>query len=161
MVTVEQVEQLPLFHRAVISAAMLDTMGHMNVRHYAAIFDDAAWKFFESLGMTLAYNQANNAGGFALKQFITYLAEVRLGETVAVRCCMLGRSAKRMHMMYFMVNETRGILAATLEGLGAHADMQIRRTAPFPPHIAHNIDALIAQQNALGWDLPVCGVIAP
>ena len=161
MISVEQVEQLPLFHRETISTDYLDIMGHMNVRWYVALYDTAAWKFFESFGMNETYYREEQAGGFALKQFIQYLAEVRVGETVTIRGRALGRSAKRVHFMLFMVNETTGVLASTFEVLGSHADMRIRRTSPYPPAIAAKLDTAIAEQNALAWDAPVCGVINP
>jgi acyl-CoA thioester hydrolase len=161
MVTLEQLTALPLHHRATITTDHLDLMGHMNIRHYMSLFDNASWHMFNSLGMTSDYYREQQAGGFALEQHIRYLAEVRLGETVAIRIRLLGRTAKRIHFMAFMVNETTDKLAATLEGLGSHADMRIRRTAPYPPHIAANIDALLSQHQQLTWDAPVCGVIKP
>ena len=161
MISVEQLEALPLFHRETIPESYLDEMGHMNIRWYMALFDEAGWGFFSSFGMTYEYCQSERAGGFALQHFIRYLAEVRVGETVAVRSRLLGRSAKRIHFMHFMINETTGRLAATLEALGTHADMRIRRTSPYPPRLVARIDALIAQQSQLGWDAPVCGVIKP
>lgn len=161
MITLEQLETLPLFHRAVIPKSYLDAMGHMNVRWYMALFDTAAWGFFASFGMDEEYFYAENAGGFALKQFARYLAEVRAGETVAIRTRALGRSAKRIHFMHFMFNETTGQLAATLEVLGAHADMALRRTTPFPAHIIAKIDVILSEQGKLDWDAPVCGVIRP
>ncbi|MBZ0290322.1 MAG: thioesterase family protein [Anaerolineae bacterium] len=161
MIAVEQVEQLPLFHRETIPTDYLDLMGHMNVRWYVALYDTAAWKFFDSLGMDETYYRSEQAGGFALKQFIQYMAEVHVGETVAIYGRVLGRSAKRVHFMLFMVNETNRVLASTFEVLGSHADMRIRRTSPYPPYIAAKLDAAIAEQALLGWDAPVCGVINP
>jgi acyl-CoA thioester hydrolase len=161
MITVDDIEQLPLFHRETIPTDYLDIMGHMNVRWYVAIYDTAAWKFFDSFGMNETYYRAEQAGGFALKQFIQYLAEVRVGETVSIHARVLGRSDKRVHFMLFMVNETTRTLASTFEVLGSHADMRVRRTSPYPPQIAAKLDATIAEQNALGWDAPVCGVISP
>jgi acyl-CoA thioester hydrolase len=161
MPTTDQIAQLPLLHRATIPTDYLDAMGHMNVRWYLALFDQASWRFFESFGMDAEYYQTQQAGGFALKHFIHYLAEVRAGETVAIHARMLGRSAKRIHFMLFMVNETTNTLAATLEGLGSHADMRIRRTSPYPPDLAARLDVMVAEHATLDWDAPVCGVIAP
>ena len=73
--------QLPTFHRETIPPAYLDIMGHMNVRHYIGIFDTAAWYFFAAVGMDESYYREYHAGGFALQQFIRYLAEVRVEET--------------------------------------------------------------------------------
>lgn len=155
----EKITALPLMSRAAIGEEHLDAMGHMNVRWYLALFDDAAWTFFSNLGMSQEYYEANDAGGFALQHFISYLAEVREGETVAIYARLLGRSEKRVHFMYFMLNETTSTLAATLEGLGSHADLKIRRTSPYPPHIAANIDALVNEHKQLDWAAPVCGAI--
>jgi acyl-CoA thioester hydrolase len=161
MITPQQLELLPLFHRTRITNEYLDAMGHMNIRWYMAIFDDAAWKFFASFGMNEAYFQTERGGGFALQQFVQYLAEVREGETVAVRTRILGRSAKRVHFMHFMQNESTGHLACTLEVLGAHADMVTRRITPYPTRIARQIDAILLAHEQLNWDAPVCGVIHP
>ena len=159
MITIEQLEQLPLFFRDTIQEEHLDLMGHMNVRWYIALFDEAAWHFFDSIGMDKTYFEGEQAGGFALEQFIRYLAEVRAGETIAIRIRVLGRSAKRIHVMHFMINETTNKLAATMEVLGAHADMTVRRTSPYPPHIASRIDANMAEHSLLDWEAPVSGAI--
>jgi acyl-CoA thioester hydrolase len=161
IVPVAQIQMLRAMDRFTIAEEHIDIMGHMNVRWYLAFFDEAGWKFFQSFGMDDDYYRQNHTGGFALQHFIHYLAEVRLGETVAIYCRMVARSAKRIHMMYFMVNETTGKLAATLEGLGSHADLTVRRTSPYPPELAARIDALIAEQDALGWDVPISGAIQP
>jgi acyl-CoA thioester hydrolase len=161
MISIQQLEALPLFYRTTIPESYLDAMGHMNVRWYMAVFDEAAWKFFASVGMDQTYYENHHGGGFALKQFVRYLAEVRAGETVAVRTRVLGRSAKRIHFMHFMISETAQRLAATLEVLGSHADLRAQRTSPYPPQIAARIDALLAEHRQLDWEAPVCGVIHP
>jgi acyl-CoA thioester hydrolase len=161
MISTAQLGQLPLFHRETIPTDYLDIMGHMNVRWYSALFDSAAWKFFESFGMTESYYRTEQAGGFALKQFIQFLAEVRVGETVAIRGRLIGRSAKRIHFMLFMVNENTDVLAATIEVLGSHADMRVRRTSPYPPDLSAKLDAVLADHQKLTWEAPLCGVINP
>lgn len=60
-----------------------------------------------------------------------------------------------------MLNESTGALAATLEVLGAHADLRTRRTSSFPAPIAAQIDAVLDQQRRLAWEPPLCGVIHP
>jgi acyl-CoA thioester hydrolase len=159
--TPDQLEPLPCFLRKPVPEEYLDAMGHMNVRHYLALFDDAAWEYFASFGMDYRYYESTQNGVFALQQFINYRAEVHRGDVVAVRSRLLGRSAKRIHLIHFLVNETQGKLAATMEVLGSHVDLNQRRTSPFPPALAANIDAILKEQNRLGWDAPLCGVIRP
>ena len=161
LIPIEKIQALPFFYRDTVVESYLDVMGHMNVRWYMTIFDEAAWPFFDSFGMNEAYYKANHTGAFALKHLLTYWAEVRLGETVAVHSRIVGRSTKRIHFMHFMVNETTGTLAATLEALGSHADLTIRRTSPFKEEIATQLDAIIAKQSQLDWDAPLSGAIRP
>lgn len=159
-IPLEKITALPHVGTSTVTEDHLDAMGHMNVRWYMAFFDTAAWHFFDThLGMSDDYYRAHNAGGFALQHVINYYAEVRLGETVHIHARLLGRTAKRVHFLYFMVNITTGRLAATIEGMGAHADMSVRRTAPYPPFIAEKIDAVLNAHLALDWDAPVSGAI--
>jgi len=159
--TVSQIQELPRLSRQTIEPDFLDVMGHMNIRYYLGLFDDAAWRMFASFGMDRAYYESGTGGSFALQQFIQYVAEVHVNETVTIHARLLGRSPKRIHYMLFMVNETTGKLAATIETLGSHADLEQRRTSPFPVAIAAKIDEMVAVHNQLTWQPPMCGVISP
>lgn len=158
-VTVEQIRALPLYYRGTIPAEYLDTMGHMNVRWYMALYDEATWHLFEALGMTVDYFQTDHAGAFALRHFINYFNEIRAEETVAVHTRLIGRTDKRFHYMHFIVNETSRRVASSIEAMGTHADLKQRRSAPFPPFIAKAIDAHLARDRLLEWDAPVCGIL--
>lgn len=153
------VESLSCFHRKTIPPDYLDAMNHMNVRYYHGLFDEAAWGFFAQFGLDYEYYKEREAGGFALQAFVRYLAEVRVGETVAIYGRVLGRSAKRIHYMLFMVNETTQKVAATIESLGSHADLRTRRTSPYPPEVSAKIDAILDEHTALPWEAPLCGAI--
>jgi hypothetical protein len=59
----------------------------------------------------------------------------------------------------FLVNETRNKLAAIFECVNAFADLTVRKTAPFPPEIAKQIDAWLARDSKLDWPAPVSGVM--
>ena len=160
-ISLKQLESLPLYHRAVIPSNYLDPMGHMNVRWYVALFDDAVFDFLASFGLTTHYFTTEKSGIFALQQLITYRAEVHAGETVAIRIRLLGRSAKRVHFIFFMINETTAKLACTMEVLSSHADLVARKTSPFPAHIANQIDAILAEHNRLDWEAPLSGALKP
>ncbi|MFQ5421478.1 MAG: thioesterase family protein [Anaerolineae bacterium] len=161
MIPIEKIRTLPCFNRITIPESYLDAMGHMNIRYYIGTFDDAAWQFFAHFGMDKRYYQGHDNGVFALEQHIIYLKEVHAGETVAVHTRVLGRTAKRIHFMKFLVNETTGKLAATLEVVGSHADTAQRRTSPFPPEIGARMDEMLTAHRQLDWEAPVCGVMKP
>jgi acyl-CoA thioester hydrolase len=160
-ITPTQIKQLPCFHRATIPEAYLDVMGHMNIRHYMGLFDEAAWGFFSAFGMTETFILNSSSAAFALEHHVRYLAEVHLGETVTIHTRVNGRTVKRLHFIHFMLNETTGNLAATLEVIASHANRDTRRTSPFPDHIAAQIDQFVAEHSQLDWATPLCGVMKP
>ena len=159
LVPLESIEVLPLYHRETIPAEYLDAMGHMNVRWYMALFDTAIWQFFKSYGLDPDYFNREQSGVFALKHVIQYYAEVKKGEMVGVRIRLLGRNDRRFQFMAFMINETAGKLASTLEVLGTHADLTIRRASPLAPAIAKKFDDKLAEDATLGWEAPQSGAI--
>jgi len=136
-----------------------DDNGHMNMRWYVAIFDDAGDRLHEGLGLTPAYHREQGTGTFDLEHHTHFLSEVVPGDRVAVYVRLLACSAKRLHYLMFMVNETRGRLAALFECVNAFADLRVRRTAAFPPEIAERIQRRTAAHAGLDWAAPVSGVM--
>jgi acyl-CoA thioester hydrolase len=159
-ISLDQIASLPEIYRTTIPAAYEDRNGHMNVRWYLVLYDEAGDAMYPTLGLTDEYLAASGTGGFDLEHHLWYLSEVRVGDAVAIRLRMLARSQKLCHYMMFMVNETRGRLSSLFECVHAHADLKARRTAAFPAQAIAAIDALIAAQQALPWPAPVSGSMA-
>ena len=149
----------PACLRMKVPEAYRDENGHMNMRWYLAIFDDAGYPLQERFGLTPEYHQRHVTGGFDLEHHIHYLKEVLPGDDVAVYARVLARTAKRIHYLMFLVNETRGTLASIFECVNSFADMKARRTAAYPAEIAAKIDAVVAEHARLAWAPPVCGVM--
>ena len=153
------IRQLSEYHRETIPEDYLDEMGHMNVRWYIALFSRAVGGLFTELGMPPEYFTRGIDGSFALTQFVRYLAEVHVGQTIAIHTRVIARTKKRIHFLHFMVNQTTEKLAATLESCVAHADLEKRKMSPFPEEVAGSIDALIEKHDALAWEAPVSGAV--
>lgn len=159
--TPAQWNQLPKYHETVIPPEYIDGMGHMNVMWYTNLVSIGLWGFFQKVGLTRDYFVQNRCGSFALEQNIRYMAEVREGERVSVRLRALGRSAKKLHFMCFLIKDDTETLSATAELVTAHIDMKVRRTAPFPDHIAQAYDEFLREHEKLDWQAPVNGVMKP
>ena len=159
LVPLEDIEKLPVYHRETISKHYLDLMGHMNVRWYMALFDQAAWNYYYALGLNEDYFRRSQTGIFALKQFIQYYAEVHVDQTVSLRIRLLDRSDRRFHLMHFMINESTAKLAAILEILGTFADLKLRRSTAIPHGIAQKLDVQLESNRQLSWEPQPCGVI--
>ncbi|HAY85119.1 MAG TPA: 3-hydroxybutyryl-CoA dehydratase [Chloroflexi bacterium] len=150
---------LPVTNRKIIPVDFIDIMGHMNVMWYIHIFDHGTRNLFNRFGFGEEYIQRTGMGSFALESHIRYLAEVKLGEAVTVRSRVLDRSAKTIHFLHFMTRDHDESLAATIEVLGAHADLTRRKVTPFPPEVLVQLDALLNVHRQLPWQAPVCGFI--
>jgi acyl-CoA thioester hydrolase len=129
----------------------------MNMRWYVAIFDNAGDNLHERVGLTPEFHRQHNTGTVDLEHHTHFLNEVMPGDAVTVSARLVARSAKRLHYLMFLVNETKGQLAAIFECMNAFADLGNRKTAPFPPEIEVRIDAWLERDAKLGWPAPVSG----
>jgi acyl-CoA thioester hydrolase len=152
---------LPITAQAEIPTSYLDEMGHMNVMWYTHLFSRAVWGLFNLIGFTHDYMKQAHAGSFALELHVRYLSEVKAGRHVTLRTRALGRTAKRIHYMHFLMIDEQDVLSATGEIVSAHVDMSIRRQSPFPESIAAAFDKLLDEHRKLTWDAPVCGTMRP
>jgi acyl-CoA thioester hydrolase len=141
----------------VVPESWADSNGHMNMRWYVAIFDEAGDDLHARTGLTPEFHRAHHTGTVDLEHHTNFVAEVMPGDRVAVYARLVARSAKRLHYLMFLINETNGKLAAIFECMNAFADMTVRKTAPFPPEIAARIDEWLGRDMALDWPPPVSG----
>lgn len=149
----------PASLRSTVPACWADSNGHMNMRWYVALFDEAGDELHERCGLTPEFHREHRTGTVDLEHHTHFLNEVMPGDTVAIYARLVERSAKRLHYLMFLVNETRGKLAAIFECMNAFLDLEMRRTAPFPPQIAAKIDAWLDRDRKLKWAAPVSGAM--
>ncbi len=143
--------------RTVVPESWADTNGHMNMRWYIALFDDAGDELHERIGLTPAFHRLHGTGTVDLEHHTHFLREVMPGDAVTVYSRLVARSPKRVHYLMFLVNETTGKLAAIFECMNAFLDAKVRRTAPFPPGIQQKIDEWLDRDTRLSWPAPVSG----
>lgn len=156
-----ELAELPIVYQLEIPEEYRDIFGHMNVMWYTRIFGSSSERFGRLFGFDAAYCRANAVGSFALETHLHYISEVCVGQHITVRSRALGRSAKRTHYIQFMTVDETGELASTAEHITAHVDLQARRMAPMPDGVCARFDEILARQNQLGWDPPVCGAMKP
>lgn len=155
--TPDQLSELPLQLSMTIPSEWEDRNGHVNVQFYVALYELGGWVILEEAGIDEGWFRQQNISVFDLEHHLQYRAEVLAGDEVTAYNRMLSRSEKAFHGMYFIVNQTRGRLAATLEYVSACVDMQTRRIAPFPGELAAVLDDLLDKHRLLGWKAPDCG----
>jgi acyl-CoA thioester hydrolase len=113
----------------------LDHMGHMNVQHYTARFDEATWHFFASIGITAAYLKSAGRGMAAVEQKTLYKRELVAGDLIYVHSELLELTAKSVRFRHHMFNAASDVEAASTELVAVHIDTALRKAAPFPASI--------------------------
>ena len=68
-----------------VMPAHCDTYGHMNVRHYAAFFDDAGWHMLAMAGISLADIRKRGLGTVMVTLTIDFHHEITAGQLALVR----------------------------------------------------------------------------
>ena len=119
----------------------IDYNGHMNVAYYVLAFDNATDTFFEAMDFGAVWRKRTNCSFFAVEGHVRYLGELKLGETIAISTQLVAADAKRIHYFHTMRNADTGAVAATIEFLSLHVDMESRRAVPFGPEDRRRIDA--------------------
>lgn len=159
--TLDQVRELPVQLDCVIPPEWEDRNGHVNVQFYPALFEMGGWKVLEEVGIDDAWLRRNAYSFFDLEHHLHYLAEIGVGDVVRTYNRVVGKSDKRFHGLYLIVNESRGRLASTLEYISAGVDMGTRRTAAMPGELSAGLDRLYRRHRALSWEPPLCGTMGP
>lgn len=160
-VRVEDVQQLPKTYEKTIPEDYLDEMGHMNVMWYTHLFSYGMGSLFECFGMSWEEIGKIDGGTFALESHVRYLSEVRVGQSVEVHSRLVARSAKRFHVVHFMVNLEKQDVSAVFETVGAYVNLKERRMAEIPEVISARMDEMIQTNSQLDWEPPLCGIMAP
>ncbi len=126
-------------YRGTVYPNQIDHMGHMNVQHYVAKFDEATWNLFTALGITSNYMKEKNRGMVAVEQKINYKAEVLAGDCIYIKSKVLEIGNKSIKFKHFMYNSETDIELATCELVGVHINTKTRKSFPLPDKIKNNI----------------------
>jgi acyl-CoA thioester hydrolase len=71
-------------HRTIVMPAHCDAYGHMNVRHYAAMFDEAGWHILARAGVSLTDLRGRGLGSVVASLTIDFHHELTAGQLVVV-----------------------------------------------------------------------------
>lgn len=71
-------------YRTVVMPAHCDAYGHLNVRHYAAFFDDAGWHILSRAGVSLTDLRSRGLGSVVATLTIDFHHEITAGQLVLI-----------------------------------------------------------------------------
>jgi acyl-CoA thioester hydrolase len=131
-------------YRAIVMPAQCDIYGHMNVRHYAACFDDAGWHFPRMAGLSLEDIRARGLGTVVATLSIDFHHEIRAGQLILIKGAVIRVGTKSFsHEMrlYEADSETH---CATQKTVEVCFDTRERRGIALPDDIKARLRAICA-----------------
>ena len=118
--------------RGIVMPAHCDVYGHMNVRYYAALFDEAGWHMLGKAGVTLSDLHAQGLGSVVATLTIDFHHELKAGELTVVTGAFTKVGDKsfsyemRLHAADSMTH------CATQKTVEVCFDTRARKSAPLP-----------------------------
>ncbi len=141
-VTFDPIEFKPLFFAPFVSSVLrvepewIDYNGHLNMAYYHVLFDRAFDEALHLIGADVDYVKRERRSYYTAEAHVRYLRELHAGDPVRVTIQLLGYDPKRVHYFEQLFHATEGWMAATLETMALHVDMDSKKTTPASPEVA-------------------------
>lgn len=122
-------------HRSVVMPAQCDIYGHLNVRHYAACFDDAGWHMLARAGVSLADLRSRGLGSVVATLTIDFHHELTAGQLILVTGAFTHVGAKSYSYEMRLFESDAMTHCATQKTVEVCFDTAARRSTPLPADV--------------------------
>jgi len=122
---------MPICYKGMAQTWFCDVMGHMNIRHYMAMFDEASYQLlYQVFGWSGSRDTGSGEGWTDVRHVIEYQSEVSAGDLLEIRAGIVKVGTNSVTIRYDMFNIVRDELAATLECVCVLFDLEKRKAKP-------------------------------
>jgi len=128
--------------RSVVMPALCDIYGHLNVRHYAAFFDDAGWHLPAMAGLSLDEIRARGLGTVVATLTIDFHHEIRAGQLVLIRGAVTRVGTKSFAHELRLYEADSMTHCATQKTVEVCFDTAKRAAAPLPEDLRAKLASL-------------------
>jgi acyl-CoA thioester hydrolase len=122
-------------YRAIVMPAQCDVYGHMNVRHYAACFDDAGWHFPRMAELSLEEIRSRGLGTVVATLSIDFHHEIRAGQLVLIKGAVTRVGTKSFGHEMRLYEADSMTHCATQKTVEVCFDTTARKGVPLPDDI--------------------------
>jgi len=129
--------------RGIVMPAHCDAYGHMNVRHYAAFFDDAGWHILGAAGVSLNDLRAKGLGSVVASLTIDFHHELTAGQLVLVTGAFTKAGQKSFQYELRLYESESMTHCATQKTVEVCFDTRARASAPLPDEVRARIQRAI------------------
>lgn len=118
-----------LLYKGVVHPWHCDVMGHMNTRHYLAMFDDASYQLLlEATGWHVGAVEWDGKGWADVNNNIDYLDELQAGSLIQIEGGISATSNSSFTANYVMINRLTGKPAAKMTAKLIYFDLVGRKS---------------------------------
>lgn len=125
--------------RGIVMPIHCDAYGHMNVRHYAAFFDDAGWQMLSKAGVSLDALRAQGLGSVVATMSIDFHHELTAGQLTLVSGAFTRVGDKSFSYEMRLYASESMTHCATQKTVEVCFDTTARRSAAFPEDVREKI----------------------
>jgi len=129
-------------YRAIVMPAQCDIYGHMNVRHYAACFDDAGWHFPRMAGFSLEEFRARGLGTVVASLSIDFHHEIRAGQLILIQGALTRVGTKSFGHELRLYEADSMTHCATQKTVEVCFDTQARKGVALPEDVRAKLQAI-------------------
>ena len=122
-------------YRAIVMPAQCDVYGHMNVRHYAACFDDAGWHFPRMADLSLEEIRARGLGTVVATLTIDFHHEIRAGQLILIKGAVTRVGTKSFSHEMRLYEADSMTHCATQRTVEVCFDTKARKGVPLPEDV--------------------------
>ena len=127
--------------RGIVMPAHCDVYGHMNVRHYAAFFDDAGWHLMGKAGVSLTDLRSRGLGSVVATLTIDFHHELLAGQLVVVTGAITRVGDKSLAYELRLYESDAMTHCATQKSVEVCFDTAARRSAAWPADVKAQLAA--------------------
>jgi acyl-CoA thioester hydrolase len=128
----------------IVMPAQCDIYGHMNVRHYAACFDEAAWHFPRMAGLSLDEIRARGIGTVVATLTIDFHHEIRAGQLILVQGALTRVGTKSFSHEMRLYEADAMTHCATQKTVEVCFDTTARKAVPLPDDMRDKLGRCVA-----------------
>ncbi len=133
--------------RGVVYPAQCDAMGHLNVQHYSAVFDQAMWHLVNHLGYRPSWVIERREGWADVRYLINFRKELRAGELYHAQSTVVKTGRTSLVTEHRIFNSELQELAADVEMTSVYFDLEKRVSLPIPEAIRSAANATSADTS--------------
>jgi len=130
-------------YRNIVMPAQCDAYGHLNVRYYAAFFDDAGWHIPRMAGLSLDAIRAAGLGTVAATITIDFLHELRVGQLLLIQGAVTRVGTKSFSHEMRLFEADSMTHCATQKTVEVCFDTKARKSAPLPPDFRDKLSKML------------------